>query len=114
VNVWNDKDSSVLATLEGVQVPGPSGSRIAQMNVAVENKAEEGPTSKASTLHNPIEWLLGSIQMQTPQTSNEDVSEEIHLSIKPKSASASSPQTLEALAFKEYETSDMAVRDSDF
>jgi hypothetical protein len=84
------------------------------MNVTVENKAEEGSTSKASTSHNPIEWLLGSVQMLTLQTSNEDVSEEIQISIKPQSASTSSPRTLEAPAFKKYETSDMAVRESDF
>jgi hypothetical protein len=42
----------------------------------VENKAEEGPTSKTSTSHNPIEWLLGSTLL-TPQTSKEEMSEEI-------------------------------------
>jgi hypothetical protein len=113
VNLWNNKGSSVLATLEGGQVPGPSGSRIAQMNVAVENKAGEGTTSKASTSHTPLKWLQGGIQMQTPQTSNENVSEEIQIGIKPQSASTSSPRTLEALARK-YETSDMAVKESDF
>jgi hypothetical protein len=39
VNLWNDKDSSILTTLEGVLVPGPSGLRIAQMTVTVEDQA---------------------------------------------------------------------------
>jgi hypothetical protein len=42
------------------------------------------------------------------------MSEEIKISIQPQSASTSSPRTLEAMAFQKYETSDMAVRDSDF
>jgi hypothetical protein len=61
-----------------------------------------------------VKWLLGGLKKPTPQTSGEDASEEIHLSIKPQVASTSSPRALEALAFMKYETSDMAVKDSDF
>jgi hypothetical protein len=38
--LWSNKDSSTWATLEGVQVSGPPGTRIAQTSVAVESKSE--------------------------------------------------------------------------
>jgi hypothetical protein len=49
----------------------------------------------------------------TTQTSGEDASEEMHLSVEPQSASMSSLRTLEEVAFMDFGTSDMAVKDLD-
>jgi hypothetical protein len=112
-HLWSDKDSSVQATLEGVQVSGPPGTRIAQTRVAVESKSEEDHTSKNSTSRHPIKWVLPT-KLLSPQTSNEDMSEDIQIDINLQSVSTSSPRTLEAMAFQKFETSDMAIRDADF
>jgi hypothetical protein len=102
-----------MATLEGVQVPGPPGPRTAKVTITVENQAGVDTPNKMSTPHTKVKWLLGDVRVPTTQISGEDASEEMHLSVEPQSASTSSPRTLEALAFMDFETSDMAVKDPD-
>jgi hypothetical protein len=102
-----------MATLEGVEVQGHSSSRTAQVTIAVEDQAGVDTPNKLSTPHTKMEWLLGNERMPTTQTSGEDASEEMNLSVEPQAASTSSPRSLEALAFMDFETSDMAVKDPD-
>jgi hypothetical protein len=119
VNLWNGQDASILATLEGVQVQGHSSLRTTQMIVAVKDPAEvdtpkiKREEDKLSTPPTKVEWVLGKLCMPTTQTSGEDASEEMHLNMETQSASTSSPRIREALAFIDFETSDMATKDPD-
>jgi hypothetical protein len=119
VNLWNGKDASILATLEGMQAQGHSSSRTVQMTVAVKDPARvdtlkrKREEDKLSTPPTKVEWVLGKVSMPTTQTSGEDASEVMHLSMETQSTSTSSPWIHEALAFMDFETSDMAVKDPD-
>jgi hypothetical protein len=59
VNLWNGKDASIMATLEGVQVLGHSSSRTAQVTIPVEDQAGVDTPNKLSTPHAKVEWLQG-------------------------------------------------------
>jgi hypothetical protein len=99
------KDSSAQATLEGVQVSGLPGTRVAQTSMAVERKSEVDYTRKNSTSRPLIKWVLptcplkGPAKLLSPQTRNEDMSKDIQINFNPQSFSTSSPRTLEAMAF---------------
>jgi hypothetical protein len=102
-------------------VSGPPGTRVSLTSVAVESKTGGGHISGNSTSRPHIEWLLPSCyppkpvtKLLSPQTSNEDLSEDLQISIKPRLFSTSSTRTIGAMAFHQFETSDMSVRDSDF
>jgi hypothetical protein len=83
------------------------------VTIAVEDQAGVDTPNKMSAPHTKVRLLLGDVRVPTTQTSGEDASEEMHLSVEPQSASTSSLRTLEALAFMDFETSDMAVKDPD-
>jgi hypothetical protein len=52
----------------------------------VETPKRKREEDELSTPHTKVEWLLRNVSVPTTQTSGEDVSEETHLSVEPKSA----------------------------
>jgi hypothetical protein len=74
VYLWNGKDTSILATLEGMQAHSHSSSRTAQVTVAVKNPAGEDTSKrkreedKLSLPPTKIEWVLDQLYLPTPRT----------------------------------------------
>jgi hypothetical protein len=66
VNMLNGKDSSILATLKGVQVQGPSRSRVAQVTVAAEDQAGEGTPRKNIYSTHTSEVATGRLEKANP------------------------------------------------
>jgi hypothetical protein len=122
VNLWNGKDATGIATPEGMQSNDHASARIAQVTVTTKRcRTNEGTSKRTREEDKPpspvkkIKWILRDQLWPTTgsEAGEEDVYEEMHLSLATPSAPATSQWALMALAMMNFETSYMSVKDAD-